>query len=370
MLFDSSIRKELARSFGATVVVLVTVVMTMMLIRTLGQAYKGSVSPSDVLLVMGLTVLGQLPMILGLGLFVAVVGTLSRMYRDSEMVIWFAAGQGMASLLRPLLRFAWPVIAVTAALGLLILPWSNQQIEQIKSEFEQRSDIDRIAPGEFQESAGGTRVFFIDKDTPSDMAASNVFIVTNERGRESVTSARGARLEIIKGERVAVLSDGQRMETQASDGGVKISEFKEYGTQMGGSGSRAAAEELAARSTPTHLLVQRTEPIFRAELGWRLGLPLAALNFVILGLAVASVNPRAGGSSSLMIALFAFIVYYNLMTLAESWVAASKLSMPTMAGLLHGGTLVIGLLVLAARHNRWSLRDLWRKRNRSPELPA
>ena len=53
MLFDSSIRKELARSFGATLVVLVTVVMTMMLIRTLGQASKGSVSPSDVMLVMG-----------------------------------------------------------------------------------------------------------------------------------------------------------------------------------------------------------------------------------------------------------------------------------------------------------------------------
>lgn len=83
MLFDSSIRKELARSFGATVVVLITVVMTMMLIRTLGQAYKGNVSPSDVLLVMGYTVLGQLPTILGLGLFVAVVGSLSRMYRDS-----------------------------------------------------------------------------------------------------------------------------------------------------------------------------------------------------------------------------------------------------------------------------------------------
>ena len=45
MLFDSSIRKELARSFGATLVVLVTVVMTMMLIRTLGQASRGSVNP-------------------------------------------------------------------------------------------------------------------------------------------------------------------------------------------------------------------------------------------------------------------------------------------------------------------------------------
>jgi hypothetical protein len=40
MLFDSSIRKELGRSFGATLVVLVTMVMTVLLIRTLGQATR------------------------------------------------------------------------------------------------------------------------------------------------------------------------------------------------------------------------------------------------------------------------------------------------------------------------------------------
>ena len=52
MLFDSSIRKELGRAFSATLVVLVTVVMTVLLIRTLGQATIGRVNPSEVLLVM------------------------------------------------------------------------------------------------------------------------------------------------------------------------------------------------------------------------------------------------------------------------------------------------------------------------------
>ena len=150
MLFDSSIRRELARSFGATLVVLVTVVMTMMLIRTLGQASRGSVNPSDVMLVMGFTVLGQLPIILSLSLFVAVVGVLSRMYRDSEMVIWFSSGQGLMSLLRPLLRFAWPVMAVIAILSLGVWPWANAQIQELKTRYEQRSDIDRIAPGEWR----------------------------------------------------------------------------------------------------------------------------------------------------------------------------------------------------------------------------
>ena len=57
MLFHSSIRKELARSFGATLVVLVTVVMTMTLIRTLGEAGRGVFNPADVMIVMGYTVL-------------------------------------------------------------------------------------------------------------------------------------------------------------------------------------------------------------------------------------------------------------------------------------------------------------------------
>jgi hypothetical protein len=61
-----TVRKELARSFGATLVVLVTIVMTMTLIRTLGQASRGSVNPQEVMMVMGYTVLGYLPPILTL----------------------------------------------------------------------------------------------------------------------------------------------------------------------------------------------------------------------------------------------------------------------------------------------------------------
>ena len=180
MLFDSSIRKELARSFGATLVVLVTVVMTMLLLRSLCHASPGSDKPSNEMLVMGFTVLGQLPTILSLSLFVSIVGTLSRMYRDSEMVIWFASGRGLLSLLAPLLRFSWPVMLVIALLSLLVWPWANQQIDQLKQQYEQRSDIDRIAPGEFQESANGTRVFFFFFNSAEGETASDGFVARTE----------------------------------------------------------------------------------------------------------------------------------------------------------------------------------------------
>ncbi len=250
MLFDSSIRKELARAFGATLVVLITVVMTMMLIRTLGLAARGNVAPTDVLLVMGYTVLGQLSTILSLSLFVAVVSVLSRMYRDSEMVIWFSAGRGLASLLAPLLRFAWPVMLAVGALALVAWPWANRQIQDLRTRYEQRADVDRIAPGQFQESANGTRVFFIDKETPDASSASNVFIATTDADRETVTSAQGARLQIIEGERVAVLSHGQRLETLLRQPGLRLSEFAEYGTRIG-KASAGSAEETQAKARST-----------------------------------------------------------------------------------------------------------------------
>ena len=362
MLFDSSIRKELARSFGATLVVLITVVMTMMLIRTMGQASRGSVAPADVMLVMGFTVLGQLPTILSLSLFITVVGTLSRMYRDSEMAIWFSAGRGLLSLLAPLLRFSWPVMLVIATLSLLVWPWANRQIQELRIQYEQRSDVDRVAPGEFQESANGTRVFFIDKDTPDANAANNVFIATREKQSQTVTSAQSARLELRNGERMVLLHNGQRLETFHDKPGQRISAFIEYGTLIEG-GAQGSAEARAIKTRDTWELARDPQLQSQAELGWRLGTAVAAINFVVLGLAVAIVNPRAHRSTSLVFALFAFMVYYNLMSVGQAWVEVGKVGLLPFMLLLHGGTLVLGLLMVTARHNHWSLRALLPRRS-------
>lgn len=363
MLFDSSIRKELGRSFGATLVVLITVVMTMMLIRTLGQATKGTVSPSDVMLVMGFTVLGQMSTILTLSLFVAIVGTLARMYRDSEMAIWFASGQGLASQLQPILRFAWPIVAVIAVLALLVWPWSNQQIQELRAQFEQRSDIDRIAPGEFQESSDGSRVIFIDKDSVSDESANNIFLVEQRQGREFVTSAKSAQLEHKEGQRNVVLTQGQRVESDPATGHIKLTHFDQYTMLLQADAPSQARQ--TARSTSTPALIEQDTPMSLSELGWRLGLPLAALNLAILALAITVVNPRAGQSTSLVVALFAFVIYYNLMSAGQSWVASGRLSLPLYLLGIHGSIFVLAAAGVAMRHNRWQLKDLWQRRGAS-----
>jgi lipopolysaccharide export system permease protein len=358
MLFHSSLRKELSRTFGATLVVLVTIVMTMMLIRTLGLAAKGSVNPSEVFLVMTYTVLGYMPTILSLCLFIAIVGTLSRMYRDSEMVIWFSSGRGLAEFLRPLFGFAWPILLLIAALALIGWPWANSQTQGMRERYERRSDIERVAPGEFRESAGRLRVFFIDKDAPDSATANNVFISSIERNLQIITSARRGHMEEIEGKRFLLLTNGQRLERPLSaEDGIRISEFQTYGAKVGGSDSESPdAAPVRARTTISLLREPKLPSL--GELGWRVGLLLAAANFVLLALTLTSVNPRVGRSGNFLFALFAFVLYYNLLNLGQNWVSAGKYSLAGFMLALHGGALLFGILWLVKRHYNlgWLMR--------------
>jgi len=360
MLFHSTLRKELARSFGATLVVLVTIVMTMTLIRTLSQASRGSVNPQEVMMVMGYTVLGYLPPILTLSLFIAIVGTLSRMYRDSEMVIWFGAGRGLSSLLRPLFTFAWPVLLVVALLALVIWPWANQQTQDLKDRYGRRGDLERVAPGQFQESASGRRVFFLDKDTPDNKSGKNIFISTLENNRETVTSARSGRVDTIGDTPFLMLQNGQRLETSLADDKMRISEFEEHGSRVN-AGSFVAGDDSPAKTRSTYTLFSTPTPVNQAELAWRLGLALSALNFVVLAVTVSSANPRVGRSGNLIFALFAFIVYFNLLNLGQSWIGTGRAGFLPFVLVLHGGTLAAALLWLGKQHNGWTLPVLLRR---------
>lgn len=366
MLFHSSIRKELARSFGATLVVLFTIVLTMLLIRTLGLASRGSVNPEEVMLVLGYTVLGRMPTILTLALFIAIVFTLSRMYRDSEMIIWFTSGYSLGGFVAPVMRFAWPVLLVISLMVLFVWPWANQQTDELRSRFQKRGDLERIAPGQFQESSNGQRVFFIDKDTANGTEGRNIFISSREDdGGETITSARSGRIEWVNGQQTLMLNNGQRLEIAADHSSQRVSEFEEYSTLVGekvvtGSGGRAL------KALPSWELIRNPSQANLGELGWRLGMALTAFNFVLIALATTAGNPRAGRGGNLFFTVFAFLFYTNLLNLGQSWVSKGFVGLGAFMLMLHGSALVLTLLWLAKRHNNLTLAD-WLLSWRSPK---
>lgn len=368
MLFHSSIRKELARSFGATLVVLFTIVITMLLIRTLGLASKGSVNPEEVMIVLGYTVVGRLPTLLTIALFIAIVSTLSRMHSDSEMVIWYSSGRGLVGFLSPVLRFAWPILLTVVVLVMGVWPWANEQIDLLRDRFEQRSDLQRVAPGQFQSSSDGKRVFFIDKDSPGTADGRNVFISNQEAdGSQSITSARSGRVELIDGRQMLLLSNGQRLDIPPtnSNAPVRLSEFEEYGIQIGDAHPLIGADR-GVKSLPTWALLNEPSVPRLGELVWRIGMVVTAINFVLIALSVSSANPRAGRGGNLAFVLFAFVVYYNLLNLSQSWMVSGRLSFWQVMLGLHGSVFVLALAWLLKRHHNWTWRDLLPARRRAP----
>lgn len=345
MLFDSTLRRDLTRSFGATLVVILTIVITMFLIRTLGQAAGGSVSPQDVALLLGYVTLQNLPTMLSLSLFIAVVTTLTRMYRDSEMVIWFASGVGLMRFVKPVMRVAMPVLAVVTLLAFVVWPWGNRQVAELKDRYQRRSDVARIAPGQFQASSDGKRVFFVDKETAGGSTASNVFVLENDGKVESVTSARSGRLVVEGDERAVILERGQRSDLDLATGERRVARFDTYRATVGERIVDSSAK-LPPKARSTFELMVEATPRYQAELVWRAGLALGALNLVLLGLGLAAGNPRRASSWNLLFALLAFVVYYNLLNLTQAWVASGRLGAAVTLVVVHGGAFVAAMLLL------------------------
>jgi lipopolysaccharide export system permease protein len=186
-----------------------------------------------------------------------------------------------------------------------------------------------------------------------------------ERDRETVTSARSGRVDTVGDAQFLMLSNGQRLETSLKGEGLRISEFETHGSRVRDD-SFMGGNESPSKARSTLALLREPSPPNQAELAWRVGLALAAINFVLLAVTVSSVNPRVGRSGNLVFALFSFVVYFNLLNLGQSWIGRERTSFAAFVLLLHGGTFAFAALWLAKQHNNWGVKRLL-KRLKGPQ---
>jgi lipopolysaccharide export system permease protein len=345
MLFDSTLRRDLARTFGATLVVLLTIVITMLLVRTLSLAASDVVEPKDVVLVLGYTTLGHLGTILILALFVAIIVTLGRMYRDSEMAIWFASGLDLARFIRPVLYTFWPVLVVIVLLLALAWPWVNRNSSELRDSYAQRSDLARVSPGVFQSSSDGRRVFFVERDPGDEVSVRNIFALSNRNEVESVVSARGGRIDVQGDERFLVLESGQRSDVNTASGETTIAGFESYRALIDIKALRRMQEQ-PPKTMATLDLLRTPTPRNQGELAWRFGMMAAAVNLSLLAIGLAHVDTRRPSNLNLVVALVGSLGYFNSINLTQSWVANGRFGMTHALVVLHGGVFLAALLLL------------------------
>jgi lipopolysaccharide export system permease protein len=119
------------------------------------------------------------------------------------------------------------------------------------------------------------------------------------------------------------------------------------------------AAPLSLKALPTDLLIAANGAPERAELFWRLSVPISAFVLVLLAIPLSYVNPRMGRSFNLISGAFLYMVYSNCLNIVQSVIAQGRLSM--VGGLLLIHTLAIaGVVVLF--WSRLSVAGLFRRR--------
>ena len=356
MIFQRALLREFATTGVATFVVLLAITFTTQFIRFLGYAARGSISTDAVLTFLGFAGLRYLPILLSLTLFVSILLSLTRSYRDSEMVVWFSSGQGLLSWVRPTFLYAAPLVFTIALLSLFLTPWATGKADEYKRQLESREDVAAISPGVFKESKRGDRVFFVEKLTMDLSIVANIFVYSEESGEVGATvAANGYQEDSPNGNRYLVLENGRRYIGPPGTAEYKIIEFDKYALLLESKVPKAFLPSL--RSLPTEQLLATRTPEADAELVWRVGMPLSALMLALLAIPLSFVNPRVGRSVNMMIAAFSYLVYNNSLSIVQTWVSQQKISFTVG---LWGPHLIVLAIVAIMIYKRVSVSSIMR----------
>jgi len=355
MIFERAFRREFVQAAAGISVALLAILLSTQLIRLLNDAAGGRIAPEAVLIMLGFSALNYLPILLSLTLFVAILLTLSRAYRDSEMVVWFSCGQPLTAWIGPVMKFSLPVIVAIGLLSALLSPWANSRSAEYKDRLEARNDVSQVTPGAFREAQKGQRVVFVE-DMGGDLSkVRNVFLAAMQEGKLGVVMASSGHQEFAaNGDRFMVLENGRRYEIEPGSPQFKIMEFERYAIRTEDSVVREV-EKLPGRLPVWELIRDGSYPNL-GELLWRIGMPISAMLLALMAIPLSFVNPRAGRSANMMMAILIYAIYSNLLSVSKVWVAQGRLSFWVGAWLLH---LLMAAVVALLFYRRMHLRMPW-----------
>jgi lipopolysaccharide export system permease protein len=183
-------------------------------------------------------------------------------------------------------------------------------------------------------------VFFIEAMTPDQGHVQNVFVTSTEGGKVNVVVSKSGHTETRpNGDRFVVLENGRRYDGIPGQPNFRIMEFERYGVKI---------ESQQFVNTPTttglytpELLADPTRNNL-AEFAWRAGLPLIAINLMLLAIPLAYQNPRRSRTINLVMAVLIYLTYSNLLNVVQSWIEQGKVSF--FVGLV-GLHILVSLLV-------------------------
>ena len=254
-----------------------------------------------------------------------------------------ACGVGLGRMYRPFLHLGLMLALVTALLSLWLSPSAGRTVDFLTKKAAQDLKFGVLEPGRFRELPNDGGVFYIESVSDDRSEIRGVFArLLSERGESVITAPRGVqRTDPITGARNIVLLDGYRVDGAAGQADFRITRFDEHGVTIDPPDFVYRSSKQATK--PSMALLGSADPRDQAELQWRLSSPLAVLLLALLAVPLSRIEARAGRYSKVAMGIVIYIVYFNLLGIAQAWLESGKL--PAWIGLwwVH---LVLALAIL------------------------
>ncbi len=345
MIVFRYLAREVLLSMLAVSAVLLVIIMSGRLVSYLAQVASGSLD-ADVLLQI---ILYRLPdflqLILPLGLFLGFLLGYGRLYLESEMTVLEACGMSRKRLLAYAMGPALLVSVIVALLSLWLAPLGAQHTNLIFDQQKQRSELDALVPGRFQQPARSPRVVYTES-MDDDGRLGLVFTAERnpQNNRLQVTLAQAGETRVLEDldERFLVLEQGHRYEGVPGAGDFTELQFAEYGTLL--PAKTQTLKYPRAEALPTSVLLQSNKPKERAQLHWRLSLPILAIVVTMLAVPLSRVNPRQGRYGRLVPSIVVYLIYLAALSNVKSLVADGAPA--ALLWLAHGVFILLALNML------------------------
>jgi lipopolysaccharide export system permease protein len=374
MIFRRALLRELTLNATYVFVVLVAITVTQFLVRLLGAASSGALPSDGLLPLVGFRLLMQLSSLIVVAVFISILMTLSRGWRDSETPIWMSAGQSLAAWIRPVLSFAIPLIVLAGVLSIFLSPWADRKTVEYRRILEARDELSILAPGIFQEMRRNKQVFFVESTDLIKGQINNVFVFADDPNGSWVTRAEKGRIfQDERGDRYVVLENGKRVRragAQATPTEYEFASFSRYGVRMNAGEARDDPLEERERSTETSTLLSRGTPSAHAWVFYRLSIPIAGLLLALLAIPLAYVNPRFGRSINLIVAILLLTITLNLINIMQTQISRDAIGLVPALIVFHG-LLAIGVAAFYYRRHLGAVYVWpWQRRVKAEKEPV
>jgi lipopolysaccharide export system permease protein len=337
------ILREVASAWLVVTAVLLVILLANQVVGVLERAAANQYPQGVVLELIGLGALQYLWVLLPVGLLLGVVLAVGRLYHDSEMAAALACGARPANVYLPVALLAALLTAALAWLTLVLAPEATVRALSLRNEALRAGQFAPVAPGKFRSFGGGTAVVYAEQ-VKADGTLENVFVERNRGPVVEVAVAGRARRDVTPDglTHILTLYDGERFEGVPGSAQFRMLRFGVHTVpvRVPQSGDTVTAIE----AQPTGALLGSPSLPERAELEWRIAMPLSCMVLALLAVPLARLKPRQGRYARVWMAVVIYFLYLNLISAGKVWIARG--SVPASLGLWWTHAVVVSLALV------------------------